>query len=88
MVMFQLLLNFNSKNIEMIIGTKSAKTSISKQMPSRKRLKSMLQFLQSKLKENVMFEEPLREHCMNIRFKLLTNLCRNIREKLIVENET
>ena len=46
----------------------------------------MLQFLQSKLKENVMFEEPLKEHCMNIRFRLLTNFCKNIREKLIAEN--
>ena len=85
MLMFQLLLNFNNKNIEMIIGTKSAK-GVSEYKPSRKNLQKMLQLLQSKLKENVMFKEPLTKHCMVIRFELLNNFCRNIREKLIEEN--
>ena len=87
MLMFQLLLNFNSKNIEMIIGTKSAK-GVSEYKPSRKNLQKMLLLLQSKLKENVMFKEPLKKHCMIIRFDLLTKFCHDIREKLIAENET
>ena len=35
-----------------------------------------------------MFKEPLKKHCMIIRFDLLTKFCHNIREKLIAENET
>ena len=82
-----MLLHFDSKNIQMIIGTKHDKGFTTKNKPSRKNLQNMLHHLQANLKKNKKFKEPLMFHSMKIRFDLLSDLCKNIREKLISENK-